>query len=289
MFRIASTVTRDDRTRCNITRMTIPPRLSLLLWLATIGYIAMLLLAPPNLIPGEPIWAIRPETINEVLGESLNFFFVLPLLNAIGVHLMEAATLHPVSEAFFNFSEAWIFMFLPLLWADAKGDRLPRTAIWGGAMFLTNIFLMPYMALRLRAETADVVESEIQLETQPERESGIQPKCERTINSQNANSTQPTRPKGTIAQVFGWVGIVVGSIAVSWVVFARPEFGSLTDRGAFWLGQLTHDRITLAFFCDIWLFWVFQIWLIGDIEPLGSPIRNLRWIPFWGLAFWLVL
>jgi hypothetical protein len=275
-------------------------RLSLLLWFATIGYIAMLLLAPPNLLPGEPVWAIRPETIDEVLGESLNFFFVLPLLNAIGVHLMEAATLHPASEAFFNFSEAWIFMFLPLLWADAKGDRLPRTAIWGGAMFLTNIFLMPYMALRLRTETADVVdvvESEIQSEIQseippeipPESESGIPSKRERTINSQNTNLIQPTRSKGTIAQIFGWVGIVVGSIAVSWVVFARPEFGSLTDRGAFWLGQLTHDRVTLAFFCDIWLFWVFQIWLIGDIEPLASPIRNLRWLPFWGLAFWLVL
>lgn len=244
--------------------MPMRSRLSLLLWLATIGYIALLLLAPPDLLPGEPVWAIRPETIDEVLAESLNFFFVLPLLNAIGVNWIEAATLHPASEAFFNFAEAWILMFLPLLWADTKGDRLPRTAIWSGAMFLTNIFLMPYMALRLRAETAGdpaVADS----------------------------SNQSAKPKGTIAQVFGWVGIVVGSIAVSWVAFARPEFGSLADRGAFWLGQLTHDRVTLAFFCDILLFWVFQIWLIGDIEPLESPIRNVRFIPFWGLAFWLVL
>jgi hypothetical protein len=239
-------------------------RLSLLLWCATIGYIAMLLLAPPNLLPGEPVWAIRPETIEEVLGESLNFFFVLPLLNAIGVHLIEAATIHPASEAFFNFAEAWILMFLPLLWADTKGDRLPRTLIWGGAMFLTNIFLMPYMALRLRADAA-----------------GDSPAAD------PADRTAPV--KGTIAQVFGWVGIVVGSIAVSWVAFARPEFGSLADRGAFWLHQLTHDRVTLAFFCDIVLFWVFQIWLIGDIEPPESPTRNLRLIPFWGLAFWLVL
>jgi hypothetical protein len=245
---------------------------SLLLWLATIGYIAVLLLAPPDLLPGEPVWAIRSETIDEVLGESLNFFFVLPLLNAIGIHVIEAATLHPASEAFFNFAEAWILMFLPLLWADAKGDRLPRTLIWGGAMFLTNIFLMPYMALRLRADTAVT-----------------SPAVDPTQAPNQASTHSATPTKGPIAQVFGWVGIVVGSIAVSWVAFARPEFGSLADRGAFWLHQLTHDRVTLAFGCDLVLFWVFQIWLIGDIEPPASPTRGLRFIPFWGLAFWLVL
>jgi len=248
-------------------------RYSLLLWFATIGYISLLLFSPPGWLPGEPVWAIRPETIEEVLGESLNFFFVLPLLNAIGVHILEAATLNPADEAFFNFAEAWIFMFLPLLWTDARGEKLPRTAIWSGAMFLTNIFLMPYMALRLGAGSGDAVEGAI---ADGADESG-----------DPVPARSPKKPE--IATLFGWTGIAVGSIAVSWLLFARPEFGTLADRGAHWLSQLASDRVTLAFFCDILLFWTFQIWLIGDIEPQGSPTRGLRFVPFWGLAFWLVL
>ena len=237
-------------------------RFPLLLWSATIVYISLLLLAPSGVLPGDPVWAIQQETIDEVLGESLNFFFVLPLLHAAGVRVMEAATLHPADEAFFNFAEVWIFMFLPLLWTDARGEKLPRTAIWSGAMFLTNIFLMPYMALRLGGE-AEGAPAE--------------------------KSPQQSPEKPAIAKLFGWIGIVVGSLAVSWLVYARPEFGTLADRGEYWLTRLVGDRVTLAFFCDVLLFWAFQVWLIGDIEPEGSPTRGLRFVPFWGLAFWLVL
>lgn len=31
---------------------------------------------------GDPVWSIKPETINDLLGLSLNFFFVVPILNS---------------------------------------------------------------------------------------------------------------------------------------------------------------------------------------------------------------
>ena len=105
--------------------------LSFIFWLIAITYIYILLLSPPGqLVPGEPAWAIRPETIQEILNESLNFFLVLPLLNLAGIHYIKAPTVHPIIEALFNFAEAWIFMFLPLLLADRNTAHLPKILIW---------------------------------------------------------------------------------------------------------------------------------------------------------------
>ena len=102
--------------------------MSILLWILAIIYIYLLLLSPPNLIvPGDPVWAIAPETVREILSESLNFFFVLPILNRLGIELMQAPIVHPVTEAFFNFAEAWILMFLPLLLAS---DRYVSSLFW---------------------------------------------------------------------------------------------------------------------------------------------------------------
>ena len=48
------------------------------LWSVAAAYVSWLILSPPNLLaPGEPIWAIRPETLKEVVDESINFFYVV--------------------------------------------------------------------------------------------------------------------------------------------------------------------------------------------------------------------
>lgn len=225
-----------------------------LLWMLTVAYVSVLILSPPDLlVPGEPLWAIQPQTLRELVNESLNFFFVLPLLSQIGV--ADAPELHPVTEAFFNFAEAWIFMFLPLLLADPRGYRVPRVGLWGCSMFLTNIFLMPYMARRATAV----------------------PDGDRT------------QSKGLLARLFGGTGLIVGSLAVFWFVAGRPEYGGLAERAQFFIEKLGRDRVTVAFTVDLILFGIFQAILIGAVEPVGSRRRGLRYIPFWGLAIWLLV
>ncbi|KAK6132050.1 hypothetical protein DH2020_034214 [Rehmannia glutinosa] len=54
--------------------------LQALLWVAEGVYIIWLFLLP--YAPGDPVWAISSETINSLIGLSLNFFFIVPLSNA---------------------------------------------------------------------------------------------------------------------------------------------------------------------------------------------------------------
>lgn len=227
-----------------------------LLWAATVAYVGLLLLSPPSWLPGEPIWAIQPETIQEVLNESLNFFFILPLLNLLGISYVHSPMVNPATQGFFNLVEAWIFMFLPLMLMDQRSQHLPRMMIWGLAMFLTNVFLMPYMALRLG---------------QP---------LENQLNRAN---------KGTLARLFGSLGLTVGTLAVIWFCFNRPELGGILSRCGYLGQQIVSNRVTLAFTVDMALFWLFQVWLMGAIIPIGEQTRPLRFIPFWGLAIWLLI
>jgi hypothetical protein len=232
------------------------PKISALLWILSAAYIYLLLLSPPGqILPAEPIWAVQPETLQELWNESVNFFFVLPILNLMGIQSVIAPTVHPWIEAQFNFAEAWIFMFLPLLLADKRTKGFPKVLIWGLAMFLTNTFLCPYMAIR-----------------------AIKPK---------AVTEEPN--KGLLARVFGVIGIIIGGIAIIWGIAARPEFGDLAARYEYFIDDLLNDRVTVAFCVDLLLFTIFQAVLLGEIEPPKSGKRWLRFIPFWGLAVWLLI
>ena len=242
----------------NQTKLTETPNrsFSILLWLFSAIYIYILLLSPSQqLLPGEPIWDIQPETFTEIINESINFFFILPFLNALGIHYMEAPVVHPSLEALFNFAEAWIFMFLPLLLADPRGRSMPKIIIWSLAMFLTNTFLAPYMAALTMSS--------------PDEENQIK--------------------KGLLARIFGWTGLIIGIIALIWTAIGRPEFGNLAERSQFFIQSFMSDRLTIAFCIDIILFGIFQAMLMGNIEPPGSGKRWLRFFPFWGLAIWLII
>uniref|UniRef100_A0A453C5B5 Uncharacterized protein n=2 Tax=Aegilops tauschii subsp. strangulata TaxID=200361 RepID=A0A453C5B5_AEGTS len=50
------------------------------LWGAEAAYIFWLFLLP--YAPGDPLWAISQATITDLVGLSLNFFFILPLINS---------------------------------------------------------------------------------------------------------------------------------------------------------------------------------------------------------------
>ncbi|MEL4898284.1 nuclear transport factor 2 family protein [Crocosphaera sp. Alani8] len=238
-----------------------PPQIQLilskLLWFLAGTYIYVLLCSSPNFIlPGEPIWAIQPETIKEVINESTNFFFILPIVNLLGISLMESPVVHPAIEAQFNFAEAWIFMFFPLLLADKRIRNFPKFALWSVAMFLTNVFLLPYMALRFKQPSLEKIE---------------EPK------------------KGFLERIFGWIGLIVGVIAVVWLFVGRPEFGDINEKISYFMAQLQSNRVVIAFVVDLVLFAIFQIVLMGAIIPSKNPQRFLRFIPFFGLAFWLIL
>ncbi len=234
-----------------------------LLWVLVVTYVAVLLLsAPGQLLPGEPIWAVQADTLKEIAAESLNFFFVVPILGFVLEPLIgiSGPVVHPASEAFFNFAEAWIFMFLPLLLLDPRGRNLPRVLLWSAAMFLTNVFLIPYMALRLSGP-----------------EMVVEP-------------TEKSKPeKGLLARVFGVIGLTIGTGAIAWFCIARPEFGPITQRIQYFLHKLTTDRVTIAFCVDLILFWLFQIWLMGAVMTADDSRRLLRFVPFWGLAVWLII
>ncbi len=238
-----------------------PPQNNLLLskicWFLAGTYIYVLLCSSPNFIlPGDPVWAIQPETIKEVVNESLNFFFILPILNNLGIHFMNSPIVHPIIEAQFNFAEAWIFMFLPLLLADKRVINFPKVALWTVAMFLTNVFLLPYMALRFKQPIPDKIEE---------------------------------HKKSILERTFGGIGLSVGIIAIAWLFIGRPEFGDLAQRIQYFITQLHSNRVVIAFCVDLFLFTIIQVILMSAVIPKNSEQRGLRFIPFFGLAIWLII
>ncbi|KAB2624306.1 hypothetical protein D8674_015966 [Pyrus ussuriensis x Pyrus communis] len=236
--------------------------LQIALWLAEGVYILWLFLLP--YAPGDPVWAISSDTVNSLVGLSLNFFFILPFLNSVGVGLIDAPVLHPMSEGLFNFVIGWTFMFAPLLFTDRKRDRYKWSldALWGFQMFLTNTFLIPYMAIRLN-----------------EAESDYTPSTRSQLGSVMTNG----------APIVGLAGGAICLISALWALFGRMDgnFGSISERWEFLIGYLGSERLAYAFIWDICSYAVFQPWLIGDnlqdVESSKIGIVNyLRFVPVVG-------
>lgn len=238
------------------------------LWVMEGVYIVWLFLLP--FAPGDPVWAISSDTINSLVGLSLNFFFILPITNSVGIHVMEAPVLHPMSEGLFNFVVAWTFMFAPLLYTDIKNGRYKGSldVLWGLQMFLTNTFLIPYMAIRLN---------------------------EADVNDYPRKPTQLSTVMINGAPVVGLIGGAVCAISILWALFGRMDgdFGSLSDRWNFLLKYLGSERLAYAFIWDVVLYMIFQPWLIG--ENLANVAENRvvfvnysRYIPVVGLLAYLL-
>ncbi|XP_024994586.1 uncharacterized protein LOC112527953 [Cynara cardunculus var. scolymus] len=240
----------------------------LLLWAAEGVYIIWLFLLP--YAPGDPVWAISSDTINSLVGLSLNFFFILPLANSVGIRLIDAPVLHPMSEGLFNFVIGWTFMFAPLLFTDRKRDRYKGSldVLWGFQMFLTNTFLIPYMAIRLNKPDAEYT-----------------PRKASQLGSVMVNG----------ASVVGVVGGAACLISILWGLFGRSEgdFGSVADRWEFVVSYLGSERLAYAFIWDICLYIVFQPWLIGEnLENVekgkANIVKYLRFVPVFGLVAYLL-
>ncbi|PIA39694.1 hypothetical protein AQUCO_02600262v1 [Aquilegia coerulea] len=242
--------------------------LRLILWTTEAVYILWLFLLP--YAPGDPVWAISSDTINSIVGLSLNFFFVLPLMNFVGIHVLEAPVLHPMSEGLFNFVIGWTFMFAPLLFTDCKSNRYKGSldVLWGFQMFLTNTFLIPYMAIRLNAADVEYTPKE------PSKFGALMIKG---------------------APVVGLVGGATCLISTLWALFGRMDggFGTLSDRWDFLISYLGSERLAYAFIWDIVLYMIFQPWLIGgNLQNVQygkvDIVKRLRFIPVVGLAAYLI-
>lgn len=123
------------------------------------------------------------------------------------------------------------------------------------ALFLTNAFMIPYMAMR----AAMPIPAEV-----------------------------PSPSKGLLTRVFGWTGLLVSGMALFWFGFVGPEFGTVAERLNYFGTQVTTNRVSAAFCVDFVFFTFFQIVLLGAVES-NPQKRWLRFVPFWGLVAWLII
>jgi hypothetical protein len=80
------------------------------------------------------------------------------------------------------------------------------------------------------------------------------------------------------------VAAVVGVVSIWWALFARPEYGDLPARWDYLTTLLSTSRVDWAFGVDAVLYAVWQAWLRGACGAKPA----YRFVPFFGLAAWLV-
>nr|GMD80450.1 Monocarboxylate transporter 6 like [Ipomoea batatas] len=236
-----------------------------ILWIAEGVYVLWLFLLP--YAPGDPVWRISSATVNDLLGLSLNFFFILPISNiVVGIHFLEAPVLHPMSEGLFNFVIGWTFMFAPLLFTDRKRDRYKGSldVLWGFQMFLTN----SKFSLKLKGLF-----------------------CWTNDDDPRKTTSQLGSVMTSGARIVGLIGVGVCLLSTFWAIFGRGDgnFGGISERWEFLVSYLGSERLAYAFIWDICLYMIFQPWLIGDnlqnIEKDKVGVVNyLRFVPVVGLA-----
>ena len=160
------------------------------------------------------------------------------------------------------------------------GARLPLLPVWSGQMFLTNVFLLPWLAARAAPDA---------------------PADSDAAAAADAGERLPA-PLATLASspALGLVGGVVGAASLLWFALAPvPDavdgIASLSERWDHLVAVASEDRLTLAFGVDCVVYSAAQAWLIGDERALllaaqpdrALPPAWLRFVPFAGMAAWL--
>ncbi|PSN18284.1 hypothetical protein C7271_13345 [filamentous cyanobacterium CCP5] len=220
-------------------------------WLAYGGYLFF-----SDWPPGPSLLQSPTAFLQEALDLSVNFWLVLPT-----VLPQQAPVINPVLEGLFNLVIAWALLFWGF-WLDGRGQRWPIGIFLVGTAFLTNVFYLPWLALR------------------------------------HPHSIPPGRPLG-IPERLGesrllplvLLGIVI--LSGFWAVAARPEFGAWGQRWEAFTDLLSRDRLAYSFICDGLLFWVFQGWLVPDDMARRqwhrpTALWTARLVPLVGLAVYLL-
>ena len=122
--------------------------------------------------------------------------------------------------------------------------------------FLTNIFFVPYLALR----------------EQPAGSRG-------TV----ADADPKSAKLPSYAPFIGLTGVVIGAASIVWALAVRPEFGGLPERWQYFVQQSTTNRVFFAFVLDVVLYYAWQVLLMGD-----DASKLQRFLPFGGLIAYLI-
>ncbi|QSJ16112.1 hypothetical protein JYQ62_30815 [Nostoc sp. UHCC 0702] len=176
----------------------------ILLWSVWLVYVGYLLLS--DLPPGLSLLHITSETLQEIWSLSLNFWLVLPIVSP-----NDAPVINPALEGLFNIVVTWAILFWGFV-IDGRNQRFPMVPFLIGTALLTNVFFLPWLALR-------------QPNPQP-------PVDSLTFLEKIAESR--------ILPVFLGMVFVVSLV---WGAFARPEYGDLTTRSSALLKLLSSDRL----------------------------------------------
>lgn len=220
-------------------------------WVIYVGYLLL-----SDLPPGPSLLHTQPETLQEALDLSLNFWFILPL-----VFPASAPVLNPALEGLFNLVVAWGLLFWGFV-GDGRGQRWPMVPFLIGTAFLTNVFYLPWLALR------------------------------------SPNPDPPTPPltrweQAAERRALPLMILVVAIASGLWAVWGRPEFGDFSTRMANLRDLLGRDRLTYSFAIDLLMFWLFQGWLVADDmarrqwhQPVALWLARL--VPFFGLLGYLL-
>ncbi len=268
----------------------LPGALSPALWAVFGVYFYALLLS--DALPGEPVYDIQPHTLQAVLDSSLDFFYLTPILHSLlpSLDFIPAPAVNPVDLALFNWVNAWSFMFLGLLATDSRAKRLPLLPLWSGQMFLTNLFMLPWLAQRA-ADTAAA---------------GADADADAGTALSEGRLPAPLASLA-VSPSLGLLGGAVGLTSLLWFLFAPDAVdgaaaGDVAARLAHLRQSAATDRLQLAFLVDCAVYAAAQAWLIRDEHDLlsaqqrqaGLPQESLppRWLaalPFAGMAAWLAL
>lgn len=122
--------------------------------------------------------------------------------------------------------------------------------------FLTNIFFVPYLALR----------------QQPAGSRGT-----------TAHDDPQTARLPGYAPLIGIAGALVGLGSVVWALGVRPEYGGLAERWQYFVQQSLTNRVFFAFVLDAVLYSVWQALLMDK-----NASKSQRYVPFIGLVAYLV-
>ncbi len=123
--------------------------------------------------------------------------------------------------------------------------------------FATNVFMVPYMALR------------------------ISPGAPTGTALPAPKSPVPAITWPQFTRIFAWPAILITAISAYWLVAARPELGgSLAERWDYFAAAARSDRAFAAFLSDMVLYTIWQYVLMRDAPSL------YRSLPYFGILAW---
>ncbi|EFJ35725.1 hypothetical protein SELMODRAFT_35868, partial [Selaginella moellendorffii] len=128
-------------------------------------------------------------------------------------------------------------------------------------------FLIPYMAIRLNEQV-------------PTKSKSPSKFCQAALSA---------------AKPIALVGGTVGALSIAWGLGGRPDagFGNIVDRWDYFLHYIGTDRVAYAFLWDVFLYSIFQAWLVQSnlkkVEGLRmrKMVSLLSYVPYVGSVAYL--